>query len=532
MRKHKSVVAVLLAVMMIFTFMPTMAFADTQAANGVWNDTFTQYQIGGQGAWYAVVPHLAQNGDPLGYNWRDYRESGMQVSTYNNDTAYFYDLKGAKVTANAQDAAGNISRENYNRLVSDGLALGVNVYVKSDGAANGFATDTVTEHTNWTARVTGDPIEENFNGNKTVTLPVSFTVTGSSVAGLSYSVPALLNAELSLTLNVVDTITPSIIWVVDGLEPTQEGYVAPTALKYTGADHTVAIKDFDGYTAKYEKYNSTAAKWETVDSITIKDRAKTYTQYRASLVKNGTTTAAYGPVTVTPQIAQTNAPEFTWDEFDTYTGYSIANGTEYDPASFVVVKTQLLKSDANYKNNVAAIKANETELLAYFNDFYTVEKTTTKADPSTEKLSIEKKTLTSAETKELNKKYEQLLLNFAEPDYDNTDAYVTVKTEENNIDITAISSVTYSGSKTTKAGKLKANKTITVKAVADSGEAVSFKLVDAPSKITINKKTGKITVKKGLKKGTYKFYVRAQVKASKGWTGATEYHTIKVYVKK
>jgi hypothetical protein len=541
MRKHKSVVAVLLAVMMIFTFMPTMAFANTQDDHGVWNDTFDQYQIGGQGAWYAVVPELASTSNGFNnYNVTNYRNSGMQVSSYTvsgqTDRAYFYNLKDAKVVAPGQDPAGNISRADYNSLVSDGVA--VSVYVKDSGttyygtSVTGSAA--TNYHTTWTAKVTGEPIEENFNGNKKVTLPVSFTSSGSSVAGLTYQTPALLNAELSLTLNVTDTITPSNVWVVDGVEEgSKEGYVEPTALKYNGADHTIALKDYDNCTAVYEKYNATAAKWEKVDSITIKDVASKNAQYRAYLVKTGTTTKVTAERPVTPTVVKTDAPKFTWDEYDTATGYAIANGTEYDPASYVVVKSSLEKTKDNYKNNDAAVKANETELLAYFNDFYTVEKTTSKANPSVETLSIEKKTLTSAETKELNKKYEQLLLNFTTPvAVDDAKPQVTVVTEENNIDITAISSVTYSGSKTTKAGKLKANKTITVKAVADSGEAVSFKLVDAPSKITINKKTGKITVKKGLKKGTYKFYVRAQVKASKGWTGATEYHTIKVYVKK
>jgi hypothetical protein len=539
MRKHKSVVAVLLAIMMIFTFMPTMAFADTQDDYGVWNDTFTAYQPTGSATWYSVVPTRVPSASgsgmsPAAQAQNNARAQGMMQSTYGSDTAYFFDLSGAKVTANDADPAGNITLANYNALVTNGTGITINAKIQN---STDYGTKMNTGNA-WTAKVTGEKIEEAFNGNKTVTLPVSFTASGSTTAGTSMNVPALLNAELTLTLNVTSSIPATITWVVDGLTSSDDDYVAPTALRYTGADHTIAVKDVEGYTAKYERFNSSSAKWETVDSITIKDVAKagTETQYRASLVKNGTVADTEY---VTPKVVKSYAPEFTWDEFDypkgDYAdGYAVADGTEYDPTSFVVAKTSRAKGAEGYNESVAAVKANKTELLAYFNDFYTVEKTVAKSNPSVEKLSIEKKNLTTAEKTALNKKYEQLLLNFNTPtaDDDSAKVYLTTTTVENNIDITAVSAVTYSGKKTTKAGTLKKNKTISVKAVADSGEAVSFKLVDAPSKITINKTTGKITVKKGLKKGTYKFYVKASVKASKGWTNATEYHTIKVIVKK
>ena len=48
------------------------------------------------------------------------------------------------------------------------------------------------------------------------------------------------------------------------------------------------------------------------------------------------------------------------------------------------------------------------------------------------------------------------------------------------------------------------------------------------SKITINSTTGKVTLKKGLAKGTYKFKVKAYVPGRSDWNYETQSVTIKV----
>ena len=50
-------------------------------------------------------------------------------------------------------------------------------------------------------------------------------------------------------------------------------------------------------------------------------------------------------------------------------------------------------------------------------------------------------------------------------------------------------------------------------------------------KITINKKTGKVTVKKGLKKGTYKVKVKVKAAGNKTYKAVTKAVTIKIVVK-
>ena len=61
---------------------------------------------------------------------------------------------------------------------------------------------------------------------------------------------------------------------------------------------------------------------------------------------------------------------------------------------------------------------------------------------------------------------------------------------------------------------------------------VTFKRVSGDKKITINKKTGKITVKKGLKKGkTYKFKVKVTAKGNTTYKAKSKTVTVKVKIK-
>lgn len=65
----------------------------------------------------------------------------------------------------------------------------------------------------------------------------------------------------------------------------------------------------------------------------------------------------------------------------------------------------------------------------------------------------------------------------------------------------------------------------------NSNATLSYKKISGSSKITINQKTGKVTVKKKAAKGTYKIKIKIQAPATKGYTAATLTKTIKVIVK-
>ena len=82
-----------------------------------------------------------------------------------------------------------------------------------------------------------------------------------------------------------------------------------------------------------------------------------------------------------------------------------------------------------------------------------------------------------------------------------------------------------------KASKLKKKKqTFKLKATVNGQGKVTFKKVSGNKKIKISK-AGKVTVKKGLKKGTYKVKVKVSIAATGNYTAAETTKTIKIKVK-
>lgn len=72
------------------------------------------------------------------------------------------------------------------------------------------------------------------------------------------------------------------------------------------------------------------------------------------------------------------------------------------------------------------------------------------------------------------------------------------------------------------------NKAFTIK---NAKGTVTFKKLSGNSKISVNKKTGKITVKKGLKKATYKIKVKVTAKGNKNYKAGSKTVTVKIKVK-
>jgi hypothetical protein len=77
----------------------------------------------------------------------------------------------------------------------------------------------------------------------------------------------------------------------------------------------------------------------------------------------------------------------------------------------------------------------------------------------------------------------------------------------------------------------KASQTFSLGASASGKGKLSYKKTSGNSKITVNKKTGKVTVKKGTAKGTYKIKVQIKAAATSNYKAATVTKTITVKVK-
>ena len=80
-----------------------------------------------------------------------------------------------------------------------------------------------------------------------------------------------------------------------------------------------------------------------------------------------------------------------------------------------------------------------------------------------------------------------------------------------------------------KAQKLSVAKVITFK---NKGQGtLTYKMTSRNKKITVNKKTGAVTVKKGLKKGTYKVKVKVTAAGNNNYLPKTTGVTVKIRVK-
>lgn len=86
--------------------------------------------------------------------------------------------------------------------------------------------------------------------------------------------------------------------------------------------------------------------------------------------------------------------------------------------------------------------------------------------------------------------------------------------------------------KTVKRAKVK-KKAVSVKAIKVSGAKgkVTFKKLSGSKKLKVNKKTGKIKVKKGTKRGTYKVKVKVRIAGKGAHKAATKTVTVKIKVK-
>ena len=322
---------------------------------------------------------------------------------------------------------------------------------------------------------------------------------------------------------------------------------------YDGAAHTVVADEVPGWTVSYQVYNPTTRKYEDTSAVTITDVQKREAPLDVIAIwkKTGTTVEEKYSLSVNLHKAPGATVGFDIDAslYDNEFVYS-GPGEEYNTADYIVVTpfTQSTKAADTAEGkaairaanaaNQAAVAANEALIKEYFNDFYEVNAKTTKTNINPT-LTIVEKELTDKEREEIAKKYESLQNNFLMIDVDDDETeYVLLNGDvvlDYEVEFTKApaGAVVYSKGKTTKKGVLKKNKTITVKAVSNIGADVYYKLVNANSKITINKKTGKITVKKGLNKGTYTFKVKAYVPGhATGAEGWYEHQTIKVKIKK
>ena len=589
--KSKKILTILLSLAIMLTFMPTMAFA----TNGTGGQTVKSWGTGYASVTEDTVDEATfvttrtfnnETGKTVAVG-QDYSNSTVQgeKKLAPSSGAYFYDLTDSFFASGNTKLDGSTwtSDEFYKTIYSDGTLNGILVqqaydfvydatyntnattYDAAKVAKKSFGfTQSGTDKTTWTlaldnweltAKMKGyDPTEK---GEQTVTFELSAPVAGSAVtaATVQYdSTPDLFGtiAKATVTVKAATATAGTASYYLDAVGSdftavgVEEGGTPEVILGlYDGAAHTLVADAVEGWTPEYAVYNTSTGRYDT-GAATITNVQDDNMLVRITWKKSGRDDVVrYVEMNLRPATPfwgfgfTVNKEGKDSDGYPVYSAVYDVVGTDYNAADYfgIAVEPNGKYDDsrilAGKAATQAAVAANQTELMSFFNDFYDIEAKAAKGGITPVTLSVSPKSLgttTSAQQKAykaLVAKYATLIANFGMDEVESFNYFLTPVTGETvttatlnlnselvdeEIEFTkAISSKVVH---VKKAKKLKKNVSFTVKAVSNKGRAVSYKLINANSKIVINKSTGKITLKKGLKKGTYKIKVKAYVAGS------------------
>lgn len=561
MRKHKSVVAILLAVMMIFTFMPTMAFAAVNDVTWAKDYSTVTVETATGPVTFNTARTFVKDSSAVNYGMvhavadlSDYTGTIDPVPQID-----YFDLNNAQF---GRESDHGIVTSTYATPDSWSTVRGL-VFTVPSYCSNASADANVKAYRSFTHRPGTTPVQPDLNSIGDWQGTVKITKDGEDYTvntSATYTEDQEFDVSLDVTYNgsatktqVYGVVNPKHVVVkgapvgqvsdaeffMDKVGKTGEGSHTSATAVYDGAEHTVVMAPLKGYDVKWSVYNKKTGEWDAVNEVKVKDVVSGINARANLFLTTNTTTTpdAYLDVAVSVT-ANANAPYFNYDEdpAPTPSGYGqfeVPAGEEYNPLDYVYVYPY----NDSVKTQVKAVAANEAELKAYFTEYAKFTTTTKKSAPNYEYVKFAlNEDLTEADLKALDKKYETLISNLglaANGGSIGTETaafYRTPATVDTEVEFTnAPSSKTYKGSKTTKAGKLKKTQSFTVTAVANDGAAIAYKLVNANTpKISIDKKSGKITLKKGLAKGTYKIKVKAYVPGKGIFAYETQSITIKI----
>jgi hypothetical protein len=568
MRKHKSVVAILLAVMMIFTFMPTMAFAGTADPYGVevdetvpdttysWEDDFSAVTVNGTLV-TATRTAVDENNAWFNDGWNGLIRARAIYENPETEgkmafVAYYRDLNGATVSGVKKSYAHSGFASAANAAMNgDNVTLSIPDYLSNKN-------DVMDGKTYWEAEIehldVAYPLQWNVTESGKYTkqvkgLPYSYETlpeeeTAYNAAVLigtrseykpygTINAPAVVDGTFTqkITKKAVSTGVSNAVFTLEGAsyeistadfgpaygkDEQEEIYTI-----YNGAEQTLVMKAMTGYSVSYATYDYAKGKYVATDKVVVKDVVDEHTLVKATVTKDAT--KEKGIYLFELIVAPAGTPTVGFDKDGNVGDYQYkVDGSEYNALDYIVVEpyafNTTLTSGYNgsfYKNAnkayKAAVKADEATIMAMFNELKEIKSESKKANPNVFSLTVVDKDLTTAQVREILKKYESLTKNYFGTSYEgHLTAQITVNAakKDGEVEFTNTpSSVTYKGN---KKGKLTKDKSFTVTAVSNKGDTVFYKLINADTpKISIDKNTGKVTVKKGLKKGTYKIQVKA-----------------------
>lgn len=574
-KAKKSLILTLVAAMMIFAFGATASFANVVKSDGVavageWAPDYSYVTVNGTKydavrTWDATTGIIKASLDD-----EDMTDTVRKDVPLVEDV-YFYDFTGAKLAV-----AGKALVSTYDKKTFEGLFVGSDGVVKSGMIDSlvltapeyvkdykDLTTKTVkaTALKGWTVKA-----EMPADYDKDALTDQNFTIVGiieSAKADGSETNPYRVD-ESVISKDVVVKGTKQnekdVHFFKDEVSSSEKDtlkVVADTNLDvvftYDAAAHKVVSNEVAGFPVTWSVLNTKTGKYDAVTECpavtNVGDTAKvkaTITWTETTSTKTSTTTTTKTLVYPMTLKVEANATKpffgFVKDGNKGFFKYAV-EGTEYDVYSYIEAKAPEKKDPYELED---AVKADQATLIEYFKDFYEVKEETTKADPNTINLTMKAKTLKDAEVKALEKKYKALMDNYGIKAGEKI--AIATKIDDGskgtlslNYDGVLAPEIEFIDSPTffkAKAKKLKKKAvSFTVTAVSSNNQPVTYKLINAPAKIKIDKTSGTITLAKKLKKGTYKIKVKAYLaKAYEGMNGMpfypSETHDIKIKVKK
>ncbi|MBQ0041182.1 MAG: cadherin repeat domain-containing protein [Clostridiales bacterium] len=555
---RKKLFAILMSAMMMVTFMPAMAFATAEPVV-TWGEKYATVTVtvGTESATVNTVRTLVtKTGDNT--KWNGTIQAVPNAAEIAADTtmdsnvkaameslkAYFYDVDGATLQYGGEVLQSELKNTSamptkFNKSDFKGIfASGTYAYTGLELVAPSYVEQDKTITNNKIVRVSanyGHGAKNTIdNWNFSLTLPEDYD--DASYAEQEFTVPVIFAAKKAIDLGDKDqpdlvgsvsknfTVAKSVpktnealFWVdaVTSIDDVmKEG--KDSQVTFDGSEHTIVMKELEGLSVTWKQYNYKAGKYEAVDAPKFQTVNKPTEPYKFEA------TVSADKQTPTPYILTVDVNKAVVTFGFESDAPKVVRGQAYTAMDFV-------KATNPDKKVQAFIDAHKAEVAEYISDNYDVTATPVAYTDDVNLAIAIKSDLTSEETAALAKKWKALEANVT-VELDNADATLHIVDGKlvNEVEFTSAPS-----SKTFKAKKLKkAAKSFTVKAEALSGAAVSYKLINANSKIKIDKASGKITLKKGLKKGTYKIKVKAYVQAGLGYGAASETQSITVKVKK
>jgi hypothetical protein len=553
--KHKKLLAILLSLAIMVTFMPMMAFAQDAGYTTSWAKDYKSVTVtnnatkesatftDGQNA---KVKYTWANGAvTASLDWSTYDSAAVSDLGRNAAPEDFYDLSNAFIGTSATDKVTTVAYANF--AYAEKAPAGSKVYTATnykvfttqpsytDGydAKTVATTATLLDANKFDTEIVANGFAPDTYTNMPVTLVANVLPygVGAATSNVNYigTVP-----EKAITVQGMVANADQIVFAVDDLKEAPTGW---TKIPATGAGLTAVTGTYDGKTHKivnsevpglkvvYEVQNANRT-WDEVSAVEFKDVTATPIQARYTVYKDNVAVTGYKNKNFTVTVNPTN------------TTFSF----EFDEAKLSSDKNQVAK-DANpldYVKVIGVKAADKETALKLFSDKYEIKVADKAINKEAKTWTIVKKE--GVKDADIYKSYKAMMDNYKGANSDRTDldadpqevtVYLVEGSTLNNLDddvtFTKAQGQKYSYKKVLK----KKSKSFKVVAVADSGKAVQYSIVSSnTSKITINAETGKITVKKGLKKGTYTVTVKAKTVAGDGFRAASDKATLQVKVTK